>query len=208
MLGLVVGTIVSAAISIANKLAIAGLAIQAIKMVGNAISMIGKALGIIKPEMDVEEIGDRALQAEEAGKSPEDYESYEAWVRDIERDDWGYDPEKNKDMSPEKKVLKGIEVASGVVVEKYPDLPIEKFILLAENNSSFFTVERMTKIAELTQKDPEAFGKIIEYMTGTIKDHPSIVTAANTLMDIEKSVTPGISDNNAYNKVAALYSLQ
>lgn len=60
-----IGAIVTAAVTVSKALAVVGLAGQGLKVIGNAIASIAKALGIIKPERDVEEIGDRALQAEE-----------------------------------------------------------------------------------------------------------------------------------------------
>ena len=79
----------AAAVTVSKALAVVGLAVQGLKIVGNAIVSIAKALGIIKPERTVEEIGDRALQAEEKGITPDKYESYEAWIKEIEKDDWG-----------------------------------------------------------------------------------------------------------------------
>ena len=112
-----IGAITAAAVSVTKALAVVGLAVEGLKVIGNAIASIAKELGIIKPDRDIEEFGDRALQAEEKGITPDKYSSFEEWVKDIEKDDWGYDPERNKDMPPEKKILKGVEVASAVVLE-------------------------------------------------------------------------------------------
>ncbi len=197
-----IGAIVTAAVTVSKALAVVGLAVQGLKVIGNAIASIAKALGIIKPERDVEEIGDRALQAEEKGMTPDKYSSYEAWVKDIEKDDWGYDPEKNKDMAPEKKVLKGVEVSTAVTMERFPDLPVQEFFSLAGKNPEFFTVERMDEIGKLASTDSEAFGKVVNYVTGAAKDHTTVDSASDILMDIEKAIDPGVSDNIAYDKVA------
>lgn len=198
----VIGAIVTAAVSVTEALAVVGLAIQGLKVIGNAIASIAKALGIIKPERDVEEIGDRALQAEEKGMTPDKYSSYEAWVKEIEKDDWGYDPEKNKDMDPQKKVLKGVEVSAAVVMERFPRFPIQEFFSLAGKNPEFFTVERMDEIGKLANTDPDAFSKVVNYITGTANDHKTIDTASDILMDIERTIDPGLSENVAYDKVA------
>ena len=206
MLGLIagaVGTFVSGAISVSKALAVVGLAVQGLKVIGNAISSIAKALGIIKPERDIEEIGDRALQAEEKGITPDKFDSYEAWIKAIDEDDWGYDPDKNKDKSPEEKILKGVEVSTAVVMEKFPDLPIKDFFTVTNENKDFFNVERMTEIGKLAQNDADSFGDIVKYVTGSVKDHTSIDLATNLLMDIEKNIEPGISDDTAYDKVAS-----
>ena len=204
-MGLVLGTIgaiVAAAVTVSKALAVVGLAVQGLKIVGNAIVSIAKALGIIKPERTVEEIGDRALQAEEKGITPDKYESYEAWIKEIEKDDWGYDPEKNKDMDLQKKILKGVEVATAVTMERFPGLPIQEFFSLAGKNPEFFTVERMDEIGKLASSDTDAFGKVVSYVTGSAKDHTTVDMASDILMDIERTINSGISENIAYDKVA------
>lgn len=209
MLGIIagaIGTVVSGAIAVTKALTVVGLAIQGLRVIGNAIAAIGKALGIFKPERDIEEIGDRALQAEEKGLTPDQYASYEAWVNAIEKDDWGYDPEKNKDMDPNEKVMKGIEVSSAVAIEKFPALPMESFFTVASKNPEIFTVERMTEIGKLVNEDGDGFEKVVGYITGTVKDHTSIDTATDILMDIEKEMNPGISDDEAYDRVASFYT--
>lgn len=200
-----VGALVSAAVTVSKALAVVGLAVQGLKVIGNAITSIAKALGIIKPERDVEEIGDRALQAEEKGMTPDKYASYEAWIKAIDEDDWGYDPEKNKNMDSEKKILKGVEVSAAVTMEKFPDLPIQDFFTVSANNQDFFSVDRMSEIGKLASNDVESFGKIVNYVTGSTTDHAKINDAQDILMDIEKSIEPGISDDSAYDKIASFY---
>lgn len=203
-----IGAIVTAAVTVSKALAVVGLAVQGLKVIGNAIASIAKALGIIKPERDVEEIGDRALQAEEKGMTPDKYSSYEAWVKDIEKDDWGYDPEKNKDMDPEKKMLKGVEVSTAVTMERFPKLPIQEFFSLAGKNPGFFTVERMDELGKLASTDSDAFGKVVGYVTGVSKDHTTVDTATDILMGIEKTIDSGVSENIAYDRVAGYKGLK
>lgn len=203
-----IGAIVTAAVTVSKALAVVGLAVQGLKVIGNAIASIAKALGIIKPDRDIEEIGDRALQAEEKGILPDKYASYEEWVKDIEKDDWGYDPEKNKDMDPQKKILKGVEVATGVAVERFPEMPIQQFLSVAGKNPDFFTVERMNEIGKLAGSDTDAFGKIVGYVTGTAKDHNTIDAASDLLMNIERTIDPSTSEDIAYDRVAGYKGLK
>jgi len=197
-----IGAIVTAAVSVSKALAVVGLAVQGLKVIGNAVASIAKALGIIKPERDVADIGDRALQAEEKGMTPDKFSSYEAWVKAIEKDDWGYDPEKNKDMDEKTKILKGVEVSSGVTMERFPGLPIQDFFKLTAKNPEFFTVERMDEIGKIAGNDEDEFGKIVNYVTGSAKDHTTVDAATDILMDIERAIDPGMSENIAYDKVA------
>lgn len=201
-----VGSIVAGGLKVAMTLDVVKLTVGLLKVVGDAIACIAKSLGIISPERNVDEIGDRALQAEDQGMTPDNFDSYEAWVRAIEKDDWGYDPEKNADVPLEKKISKGVEVSSAVAIEKFPDLPVEDFLTLAGTNTSFFTVERMAEIGRLANTDEEAFGRIVEYVTGVAKDRTTIDAASDMLMDIEKAIDPGIDDDDAYDRVASFYA--
>ncbi len=203
-----IGAITAEAVSVTKALAVVGLAVEGLKVIGNAIASIAKELGIIKPDRDIEEFGDRALQAEEKGITPDKYSSFEEWVKDIEKDDWGYDPERNKDMPPEKKILKGVEVASAVVLEKFPNLPIQDFLNVAGKNPDFFTVERMDEIGKLANSDSDAFENVVNYVTGAAKDHTTVDAASDILMDIEKIIEPGLNDNDAYNRVAKFENLK
>mgnify|MGYP004507762087 FL=1 len=203
-----IGAITAAAVSVTKALAVVGMAVEGLKVIGNAIASIAKELGIIKPDRDIEEFGDRALQAEEKGITPDKYSSFEEWVKDIEKDDWGYDPERNKDMPPEKKILKGVEVASAVVLEKFPNLPIQDFLNVAGKNPDFFTVERMDEIGKLANSDSDAFENVVNYVTGAAKDHTTVDAASDILMDIEKIIDPGLNDNDAYNRVSKFENLK
>ncbi len=202
------GTLVAGAVSVSKALGVIGLAVQGLKAIGNAIASIAKALGIVKPETDIEEIGDRALQAEQYGIQPENYESYEAWIKKIEGDDWGYDPEKNREISSEEKILKGTEVSVAATMERFPEFPISEFLTVTEKNQDFFSTERMYEIGKLAKTDQDAFGKVVNYVTGSAKDHTTVNDAIGLLMDIEKTIEPEISDDNAYDKAASFYVME
>lgn len=199
----IIGVITAGAIAVTKALAAVGMAVEGLKVVGNSIASIAKALGIVKPDRKVEDLGDRAMQAEEQGMKPEDYASYEAWVKAIEEDDWGYDPEKNKDISVEEKVLKGVEVSSAATMEKFPEVEVSNFLGLAAKEPEFFTVERMEEIGKIAVEDIDTFTDIVNYVTGDEKNHDIVGNTVDVLMDIEKSITPEISDIEAYAKVAS-----
>lgn len=207
MLGIGLGSLIAGAVSLAKGLGAIGLGISGLKMVANAIIGVAKALGLIKVEKEPKEMGDRALQAEEKGLTPDKCASYEDWVSKIEKDDWGYDPEKNKDMDEKILVEKGIEVASAVTVEKFPGIPVQDFFDLSMKNQEFFTVDRMDEIGKVAKNDVEGFGKVIKYIVGEAKDHATIADATDILMEIEKNIDPTISQDMAYDRVAGYKGL-
>ena len=198
-----IGALVGAAVTVSKALAVVGMAVEGLRVVGNGILGIAKALGIVKPERKVEELGDRAMQAEEKGMNPEDYPNYEAWVKAIENDDWGYDPEKNRGINDEEKILKGVEVSTAVTMERFPEISIGDFFSLAGKEQEFFSAERMGEIGKIAANDEENFKNIVNYMTGIEKNHDVIDSTVDVLMDVEKKITPGLNDKEAYRKVAS-----
>lgn len=204
----IIGAITAGAVAVTEALAVVGMAVEGLKVIGNALTSIAKTLGIIKPERKVEDLGDRALQAETQGMDPEDYPDYASWVRAIEEDDWGYDPERNKDIPLEQKILKGIEVSTAVAMERFPQIAIDRFFSLAADDPDFFTVERMDEIAEIAADDSQKFADIVNYITGEEKDHSVIENTVDTLMDIEKGIHPDMSERDAYIKVASFRKIE
>ena len=51
-----------------------GMAIDAVKAIGNVLVSVGRSIGIIRPTENVESLGDRAIQASEQGIKPEDFD--------------------------------------------------------------------------------------------------------------------------------------
>ncbi len=66
----------------------------------------------------------------------------------------------------------------------------------------------MSEIGKLAQTDQDAFGKVVNYVTGSAKDHTTVNDAVDLLLDIEKTIEPGISDDYAYDRVASFYTIK
>lgn len=190
MLSVVIGTIVSAATVVAKTLSLIGLAVEGLKVLGNALMGIAKAFGLIKEETKVDELGDKALQAEEEGIIPENFDTYEAYVRAVE--EYDLDPEKSKKIKEEDKVQKGIELVSGVTIEKFPEAPIREFFEFAGTRTEYFTEERMFEFGELMKEDEGTLKSVLEYMNGVEKDDLEMEKAVDILAEIEKKVDPDV----------------
>lgn len=198
-MGIILGTIAAiaaAATTVAKTLAVVGLAVQGLKTIGNVLTSLGKALGLIKPETKVEDLGDKALQS---GYNPEDFDSYADYVKAVE--DYDLDPEKSKLTTEEEKIQKGMELASGVTIEKYKDFPITDFCIAVGQNPEYFTDAKMGEIAKLMQADGQNIPSILNYVNGTEKDSAKIQGTVDTLLGVEKAVDPSISDKEAYRNV-------
>lgn len=201
-MGVILGTIAAittAATTVVKTLAVVGLAVQGLKAIGNALINLGKALGLIKPETQVEELGDKAIQSE---YNPEDYDSYAEYVKAVE--DYDLDPEKSKLTTEEEKIKKGTELAAGVTIEKFKEFPIEDFCILVGENREYFSEAKLQKLGEVMKEDGSNISSILNYVNGSEKNDKKIKEAMDTLIGIEKSVNPSISDKEAYKNVLKL----
>lgn len=176
------------------------MAVGIVKGIGNAIMGLAKELGLI-PNMQVEELGARIIQGMEKGIRPENFATTEEWVNKLMQDDWEYDPEKNESLSQEEKVYMGIGTVAAYLVDKFAQLPIKDFLLLATTNPALFTAERMTAISELIVTGSEVLGTIVQYLSGSDKSRQTVELATDTLIEIEKKIDPELNDNEAYKRV-------
>lgn len=198
MLGILSG-IVAAATSVANVLVSVSLVLRDLKAVGNTLVTLGKELGLIKPDIKVSELGDKALQS---GYNPEEYDSYIEYVNAVEN--YNLDPEKSNLTTEEDKLKKAMELAVGVTIEKYENLPVQEFCLAVGENTRYFTETKIKEIAKLIKLDESNISRILNYINGTEKDSKQIQSIVDTLMEIEKISNPEISDKEAYRDIIQL----
>ena len=190
-----VGAIASTAVTVVKGLVGLGLAVNALKALGTAVIGIAKALGLIESETNVEDLGDKALQAGEEGITPEKYDRYEAYVKAVEG--FKADPEKSKLLTEEDNVKKGLELIAGVMVERFEGFPIGELFMYAGKNPEYFTEARMRELGKLIVGDEKYIFDVLNYMNGTEKNDILLEKTIDTLMKIEKKVNPDISDDDA-----------
>lgn len=180
-------------------LAVASLALQGLKSLAAPLLELGKELGLIEPETDVEDLGDKAIQSD---LKPDDFDCYEEYLKAVE--DYKLDPEKSKLSIEEKKIQKGIELTVGVMIDKYQDFSMDKFINMIGHNQNFFTEAKMRGIAKVIKMDGQSITDILHYVDGTEKNSTKIQGTVDTLLEIEKKTNPGISDKEAFKNVMEL----
>ena len=180
-------------------LAVASLALQGLKSLAAPLLELGKELGLIEPETDVEDLGDKAIQSD---LKPDDFDCYEEYLKAVE--DYKLDPEKSKLSTEEKKIQKGIELTVGVMIDKYQDFSMDKFINMIGHNQNFFTEAKMGELAKVIKTDGQSITDILHYVYGTEKNSTRIQGTVDTLLEIEKNTNPGISDKEAFKNVMEL----
>ena len=180
-------------------LAVASLALQGLKSLATPLLELGKELGLIEPETDVEDLGDKAIQSD---LKPDDFDCYEKYLKAVE--DYKLDPEKSKLSTEEKKIQKGIELTVGVMIDKYQEFPMGEFINMIGHNQSFFTESKMGELAIVIKTDGQSISDILHYVDGTEKNSTKIQGTVDTLLEIEKNTNPGLSDKEAFKNVMEL----
>lgn len=198
MFGFIAG-IVAAATSVTNVLVSVSLVLRDLKTIGNILVTLGKALGLIKPDIKVSELGDKALQS---GYNPEDYDSYLEYVNAVEN--YNLDPEKSNLTTEEDKLKKAMELAVGVTIEKYDNLPVQEFCIAVGENIKYFTETKIKEIGKLIQLDESNISRILNYINGTERDSKQIQRVVDTLMEVGKISNPEISEKEAYKDIIQL----
>ena len=196
MFGVILGAL-SAAVSLAVK-AVACVA------VAKLVQSIAKALGLVKEDEKPEDLGDKALQAEEQGITPDKFKTYEEYANRIQN--FELDPEKSKKYSTEDKMKKSMEVYSKLIAEKYPEtaVDLDKLAAIEIKNPDYLTDERIGQISEMVKDDPKLIGYISRYLSGSETDTVNISNTIDKMINIEKGANPGMSDAEAYKAVAGM----
>ena len=188
----IMSTIESILTSVAKVLAVAGTAIQEIV---DIFATLAEALGLLDSEINPEELGDKAI---ESAYNPDDYNSYDEYLEAVEA--YEIDPEKSKNISEEDKLSKGMEIILGALINKYEETPMEEFCIEMASNK-YFSSEKTKEIAKLIQDDKANISNILNYVNGTERDEHKLQNVIQTLVQVEKSVNPNISDKEAEKNV-------
>lgn len=192
-------TTITNGMQVVNKLDTLSLAIEGIKEIGKIIFTMAKVLGVIKPEINMQELGDKALQAATEGITPEKYETYSAYVEAL--NDYILDPERTQKISEELKEMKGVELAICLLAEKFVETPIVNFIEAIIDNPKYFDDKKIEIISELINENKSFISDFLNYVSGREKDENKLNDICNKLVEVEKKVHPEISDKEAYKLV-------
>ena len=154
--------------------------------IANIIIGIVQGLEIVEPEENATDLGDKALQAEEAGITPENYDSYGEYLKAVEK--FETNPERSAEIEEDKKIQKGAEVITATLVERYGDPIIALFEIIAKNPSYF--EQRMPFFTEMQKTDSNTFADITRYMSGKETDINKADETLEKIFEVEKKVDP------------------
>lgn len=163
---------------------------QAVKAIANVVLSV---LEIFKPGEDVEDMGDRALQAAEQGIKPEKFDTFDEYLEEIRN--FPLDSEKSSNLSSAEKMAAGLAIGATGMEKKFdaPEGSLGPIWLLAASNPTYFTAERLINIAQ----SGSTVVDILRYFEGKLGPADA-VNARGILMGLERQHSPSKTDATLY----------
>ncbi len=193
--GLGISAIVSAACKIAGAVGVVGMSIENIKDISDKVVGVCKVFGLINSKINPDELGDRGIQAEEAGLRPENFDSYSDWVAEIEA--FELNSERSLSVSESDRNLKAVEISAGLLMEKYPGIDLTPVVV----NAAKLSTARASAILDVLKNEGiEKYNNIVGVITNKEKDLDKFSDGVTSLANIEKKLDPSLSDREALKK--------
>lgn len=177
--------------AIGGALRIGGIMDSIIKIV----DVIGRALGIWGEKETTDEMGDRALQAQEAGIQPENFETYEQYLKEIRGLE--LDPEKSKKYSTAEKIMAGMGVCYWGLDGKYGKGSGDLLTHIVKDHE-FFNEKRLGVYLDGVR----SVADVARYFSGKLNPEDN-ARVRDDLMGAEKQLNPEKSDADIYRDLNA-----
>ena len=170
---------------------------------GRALEEFFKGLGLIEQEDNVEEIGDKALQAEQDDLHPikiEDFDSHEKYLAAIK--EYKLDAEKSALIPKDDKLHKALEILLGMAIARYGQ-PMSDFSQIVLSNPDFYSkAGRLNEFASLIRSDPKTFAELVNYMENKNMSTEKNDAAFDKLVEMEKKINPEATDTEIWTAVS------
>lgn len=192
-----VASVASGVLSLAKVLPILPPQVEAFLKVVAAIDAVCKVLGILETDESTEDLGDRAMQAEEAGIKPENFETYQEYKAAI--DAFELDPEKSEKYTPEEKVAAGLGVEFWALEDKFGkgagDL-LTHMVKDGVEGGGYFSKERIDSFIDKV----ESVADVARYFSKALSPEDSN-RVEQKLVDAEKALNPDKSNADIYREL-------
>lgn len=162
----------------------------AIKAIANVVF---KVLDIFQPHDDVEDMGDRALQAAEQGIKPGNFDTYDEYLAEIRN--FKLDPDKSATLSSAEKIGAGLAVGTTGMEKKFdaPAGSLTPIWVLAASNPTYFNADRLVGIVQ----SGHSVTDVMRYFEGKLGPADAVNTR-DILMGMERQRTPEKTDTAIY----------
>lgn len=150
--------------------------LSGINTVCTTIAVITQVVGVFKKDEKIEDMGDRALQASDAGIKPEHFDTFDEYLDAVRN--FAINPTKSEKFTQVEKQLAGLSVAAKGIENTldFRDGTIGDLCVQIAKNSDYFTEDRITSWL----KSDLPLEKVIDYFD-------SKLNAADTI-DIEEKL--------------------
>lgn len=173
-----------------SALAVAIPVIGALSKAAAVITTIGQILGILTPKEKIEDIGDQALQAQEAGISPESYATYQEYVTAVRN--FTVDPKKSAQYSDIEKQMSGMSVVFWGLEEKF-GVGSGDIITKTLQSPNYFTSERVSGFLNNVGNVSD----VVKYFDGKLSSNERNVVEEK-LVQAEQQISPEKSVKEIY----------
>ena len=153
----------------------------------------------MKEKDNLEDLGERSLQAEESGIIPDNYQKFEDYQKAI--DNFEIDPKKKH--RPEECLNRGIDHVNLASKMKMPELNLEAIInyLGKVDGEGFFNQRNLDSILNTCKTEPNFINNALGVLNNTENDQKVISNTIDKMIKIEQSSNPNISENDALRNI-------
>lgn len=210
-IGSIIGGVCSAISSVVSAVgsAIATTATALVKIAGatidgviSVIKSVGVALGVVTPEDNLEELGDKAMNAD---KKVEDFEyvsDYIQYLKDeVAFDKANFDKLEDKDKLA-RKALGATIVTKGIEEKKDVSIPLEFWV---EADKQKMTHKEINGVID-TFKDNNISNNFADFCQGKL-DYKDEVKTGNLLVETYKQLEPNLSEEQIEAKVMGMEAI-
>lgn len=200
-LGLVISSLGSIASTIASALTMGS---KILNSVASAFTIFANALGGTQIK-DPKDLGDKIIQAEEEDIRPENFDTYEEYMKRI--DEFEVDRDKSKEIDDDVKIVRALDAASKVLVEKYPENDMAGLLTaasLSKENQEYFTSERFAEIAKEIKDDPSMIDSLGKLLQGKDMGESEYYALVDNLVAIEHRIHPDNTESEILERIRNL----
>lgn len=171
-----------------------------VSAIATAVSAVAHAFGLTKTT-NPEQLGDKALQADEDGIHPDNYDTFQEYLDAVE--EFEIDPEKSKKWTKEEKEMRALQISSTLLIDKFGK-NAETMIYEMAKNPEHFTIERSKAYLEIAEDKGIDIENIKLLLDNELDDYKDMLEADNAMYDIEKTINPQLSEFEHTNKLIDL----
>jgi hypothetical protein len=157
-----------------------------------------QVFGIFKPGDNLEDIGDRSIQAAEKGITVDQFDDFDQYMESLRNFD--LDPQRTTEISTEAKTVAGLAIGSKGLDEKFEVNAgtMANLWVLVASNPAYFNADRLQSILNKTVD----IATVLDYFDNKLTPTEALATE-KTLVEAEKSFSADKDDKTIYAELDA-----